>query len=323
MIKQFLFLFVMLIGLGCIATNDPENISPEEIHRVVNYLSSDSLKGRRAGSEGIDLAATYIETYFKSNGVKPYYKTYRDDFRIKDSLQAYNVIGILEGTDPKLKNEIVILSAHYDHIGQGESIKRFKGKLTDVDSIANGANDNASGTAMVMALAKHFAKAKDNKRTLMFALFSGEEFGLKGSTHLSERLKNESVNLYIMINFEMMGVPFTDSRDYDVFLTGYNLSNMAEKINTYSSSNVLGKSNFAVKYNLFKRSDNHPFYMAFGVPCQTISSCDMTNYDFYHHVDDEADKLDYNHMAHVANALIPAIKRICNSETKEIKMYNE
>lgn len=320
--RCFFLLVILLISLGCNAANDPRKITADELHDIVNYLASDSLKGRRAGTEGIDEAATYAGNYFKANGIKPYYQTYRDNFKI-DSLNAYNVIGVLEGADPALKNEIVMLSAHYDHIGQGKLITKFGGRLTDVDSIANGANDNASGTAMVLALAKHFAKAKNNKRTLMFVLFSGEEFGVKGSTHLSERLKNEGINLYTMINFEMMGVPFTDGRNYEVFLTGYDLSNMAEKINNYSASNVVGKSEVAVKYQLFKRSDNYPFYAEFNVPCQTISSCDMTNYDFYHHVDDEADKQDYNHMAHVANTLIPAIMSICNSETQEIKMYNE
>jgi len=314
----------LLIGvMGCKANNDPKNISANDLYEIVNHLASDSLTGRRAGSEGIEVAATYIESYFKTLGVKPYFETYRDYFKIKDSLDAFNVVGVLEGTDPVLKNEILILSAHYDHIGQGKLIKKFGGRLTDVDSLANGANDNASGTAMILALAKHFTTVKNNKRTLMFVLFSGEEFGLVGSKHLAERLKNESINLYTMINFEMMGVPFTDGRDYDAFLTGYDLSNMAEKINTYSSSNLLGNSEAAVKYHLFKASDNYPFFQVFKVPCQTISSCDLTNYDFYHHVDDEADKQDYNHMAHVVNTLIPAITTICNSETKEIKMNNE
>jgi len=319
---MLLSLLAVLIVIGCEATHKPKSITPKEMNEIVAFLASDSLKGRRAGSEGIDLSANYIEDYFRTIEIKPYYKTYRDDFKI-DSLEAFNVIGVLEGNDPALKNEVVMLSAHYDHIGEGKSIKRFKGRLTAVDSIANGANDNASGTAMVMALAKHFGKERNNKRTLMFVLFTGEEFGLLGSKHLAKRLKEEGLNLYTMINFEMLGVPFNDNRDYDVFLSGYDLSNMAEKINDYSTSTVLGKSDVAVKYHLFKRSDNYSFYSAFKVPCQTISSCDMTNYDFYHHVDDETDKLDYKHMANVANTLIPAIEAMANSKTREIKMNDE
>ncbi len=320
--KNIFLLLLLIATLGCKATNDPKNISPNDLYEIVNHLAADSLTGRRAGSEGIDFAATYIENYFHSIGVQPYYSTYRDNFKI-GSLDAFNVIGVLEGTNPLLKQEVVILSAHYDHIGVGQSIKKFGGRLTDVDSLANGANDNASGVATVLSLAKHFAAEKNQSRTIMFVLFAGEEFGLVGSNHLSERLKNEGLNLYTLINFEMMGVPFTDGRDYDVFLSGFELSNMAEKINLYSSSNVLGKSEVAVKYQLFKRSDNYPFYVAFNVPCQTISSCDMTNYDFYHHADDEADKLNYEHMAKVVNTLIPAVGTIANSPTKEIRMNEE
>jgi len=124
-----------------------------------------------------------------------------------------------------------------------------------------------------------------------------------------------------MINFEMLGVPFTDNRGYDVFLTGYELSNMAEKINDYVGFSFAGKSDVAVKYQLFKRSDNYSFYNEFKLPSQTISSCDLTNYDFYHHANDEADKMDYVHMANVVNQLVPAISAVANSETQEIKMY--
>lgn len=322
--KRFLLSFLVLTALlGCRATNHPKKITPDNLHEIVSYLASDSLKGRQSGSKGAELSATYIENYFKTIGIKPYYKSYRDNFKIKDSLDAFNVIGVLEGTDPILKNEIVMLSAHYDHIGEGKSITKFGGRLTDIDSIANGANDNASGTATVLALAKYFANAKNNKRTLMFVLFSGEEFGLLGSKHLAERLKYEHFNLYTMVNFEMMGIPFTDNRGYDVFLTGYDLSNMGEKMNAYKGSNFVGFSEASKRYHLFRGSDNYSFYEVFKVPCHTIASCDLTNYDYYHHVDDEANKQDYKYMANVANKLVPAIEAMANSKTHEIKMNDE
>lgn len=310
-----MFPLLLLIVFATSSISDNVFITSNEIKTIVSFLASDDLNGRKTGTEGIDVAATYIEDYLKNNGIKPYYETYRDNYKIKE-MDAFNVIGVLEGQDPELKNEIIILGAHYDHIG-------VNSKAIEGDSIANGANDDASGTAVVLTLAKQLAKINNNKRTIMFALYSGEEMGLLGSKHLANRLKSENSNLYTMINFEMLGVPFTDNRGYDVFLTGYELSNMANKINEYVGFNVAGKSEVALKYNLFKRSDNYSFYEAFKLPCQTISSCDLTNYDFYHHVDDEADKMDYDHMSNVVNKLIPAIVAISNSETKEIKMYNE
>ena len=74
--------------------------------------------------------------------------------------------------------------------------------------------------------------------------------------------------------------------------------------------------------NLFKRSDNYHFYEEFKVPCQTISCSDVSNYDYYHHVDDEVDKLDFEHLTNFTNAMLPVIETICNTPTKEIKLNN-
>ncbi|MCK8479673.1 M28 family metallopeptidase [Psychroserpens algicola] len=311
--KQIFSFIALLLIVSCKSEPKLETITitSDEVKTAVTYLASDELNGRRAGSEGIEKAASYIESEFKSYGVKPYYETYRDHFKI-DSLDAFNVIGFIEGTDAKLKDEVIILGAHYDHIG--------KGKTVDGDSLANGANDNAAGTVGVIAMARYFAKRKNNKRSIMFALFSAEEMGLLGSKHLAKRLKSENLNLYTMLNFEMIGVPFKD-RDYEAFVTGYDLSNMADKINEYVGSNLIGASDVAKKYQLFKRSDNYPFYEEFGLPCQTISSCDLSNFDYYHHVDDEISQLDFDFMASLINKTIPAIEEMSNTETKDIKMY--
>ena len=315
--KNILLITILIIVSACKTSNKNTTTTTKEntVEDIISYLASDELEGRETGSKGIDLAAIYIENEFKSLGVKPYYETYRDEFKI-DGLDAFNVIGFIEGNDAKLKDEVVVLSAHYDHIGISK-------KIVENDSISNGANDNASGTATVLALAKHFAQKKNNKRSIMFALFTAEEKGLLGSKHLAERLKSENINLYTLVNFEMLGVPFTDNRGYDVLVTGYDLSNMAEKFNSYIGSNVVGKSDVAVKYGLFKRSDNYAFYEAFKMPCQTISSCDLTNFDFYHQVGDEANKMDYEHINSMVNKMIPAIEGMANSATQEIKMHDE
>jgi Zn-dependent M28 family amino/carboxypeptidase len=313
--KKTLLLIILIAVFSC--KNAPKEniklitITSDELKETVRFLASDRLLGRNTGSEGIDEAATYLENQFNALGVKPYFETYRDDFKV-DSLEAFNVVGIIEGNDPKLKDEYIIIGAHYDHIG-------IIDKIVDNDSIANGANDNAAGTSSVIAMAKYFAAKKNNKRSLMFVLFSAEEKGLLGSKHLAKKLKAENINLYTMVNMEMIGVPFKD-RDYIAFLTGYEMSNMAETMNEYLGSKVIGFSEIAKKYNLFRQSDNYAFYEAFKIPCQTMSSCDLSNYEYYHHVDDEADKLDYNHMASLINSVIPAIEKMSNTPTKEIKM---
>lgn len=315
--KLFLLLLGLVLFVSCktkkpLVTSVPET-SVQAVSQSINFLASDALQGRNTGTVGIDKAATYIEEVFTKGGVKPYFQTYRDTFEVKGG-KGYNVVGYIEGLDSQLKNEFMIIGAHYDHIGFG--------KIVAGDSIANGANDNASGTTVVLELAKQLAARKDNKRSILFALFSAEEMGLLGSNHLAKRLKQENINLYTMINFEMLGVPFKD-RDYEVLLTGYDKSNMAEVMNRYAKTNLVGFSEVSKKYSLFMRSDNYAFFKEFNAPAHSISSCDLTNFDFYHHVDDEPDKLDMKFMADITNKLVFVIEGICNSPTKEIVLNEE
>ena len=131
---------------------------------------------------------------------------------------------------------------------------------------------------------------------------------------------NYFIYLLALIGIFAIASPYID-RDYEIFLTGYELSNLGGKLNTYTNSTIVGISDVAKKYNVFKRSDNYSFYKEFKVPSHTISSCDLTNFDFYHHVDDEIDQLDFVFMATTINKLIPGILQICNTDSKEIQMY--
>lgn len=283
----------------------------QEISEIMHFLASDELQGRNSGSEGIEKAAGFIEDIFKENGIKPYFVTYRDTLsNIEES--AYNIVGIIEGTDAKLKNEYVLVGAHYDHIGIRHPING--------DSIANGANDNASGTTTVLELARYFGNTKSNKRSLIFALFSAEERGLLGSKHLATRLKKENLNLYTMLNFEMVGVPLVD-KDYVVYASGYELSNLADICNNYADEKLVGFLPQAKEFNLFMRSDNYPFHKELAKPSQTFSTFDFTNFDHYHKVGDEASLMDFKHMATLVNKFIPVIEGITNATGQEIK-YN-
>lgn len=299
------------------------------VEKTIDFLASDMLQGRDTGSLGIEMAAQFIEARFENAGVQPYFDSYRDEFTAKgkttfdkktgkpivaDDVKAFNVVGMIEGTDPVLQKEVIIIGAHYDHIGYG--------KIVAQDSIANGANDNAAGTTTVLALADHFAKAKTNKRTLMFTLYTAEEWGLLGSKHLSQRLKKLGLNLYTMFNIEMVGVPMKD-KDHQVYCTGYDKSNIAQKFNTYAGEKVIGFLPKAKEFRLFMRSDNYPFFLDFGVPAHTISSFDFTNFEHYHGVGDEADQLDIAFMEGLIEKLIPGIEGMANSPSKEIAMHND
>lgn len=305
-----IFLITLLIGLvSCgtgvdLKTEKSYRISASEIGKTLNYLASDELEGRMTGSAGIEMAAQYIERVFKEANLRPYYKTYRDSFENKN-LIGYNLLAYKEGIDPNLKDELVILGAHYDHIGIIEPVEG--------DSIANGANDDASGTTAVLELAKYFADKK-TKRSILFALFSGEEMGMLGSSHLAKRLKEENAPIYVMLNFEMMGVPM--KRDFPAYLTGYNLSNLAEHFNQHAGTKVLGNWEGAETYQLFRRSDNYSFYQYLDIPAHTLSSFDFENFDHYHKVGDEAHLMDFHFMEKLIVQSIPGIEGILNADEK-------
>ncbi|MRI01705.1 M20/M25/M40 family metallo-hydrolase [Kriegella sp. EG-1] len=291
--------------------NLPAFSNSENVGKIISFLASDELQGREAGSEGIAKAANLIEYTLKENGVPPYFEGYRDTIANFDGI-AYNVVGFLEGNDVNLKNEIVILGAHYDHIGTAKAVGQ--------DSIANGANDNASGTTTVLELARYFSANKSNKRSIIFALFTAEEKGLLGSKHLAKKLKADNIDLYTMLNFEMVGVPL-QNKDYFMYVTGYQKSNLAEIANKYAREKLIGYLPSAAEMNLFMRSDNYAFHLEFNVPSQTFCTFDFTNFNHYHKVGDEAAIMNFNHMADVVNRTIPAVNGIVNAPVKEIK-YN-
>ncbi|MBW1297265.1 M28 family metallopeptidase [Aquimarina litoralis] len=314
--KHITLVLITLLFINCKevtkAQSSESAVKVSEVETIMNFLASDELEGRDTGSEGLKKAAEYIEKTFKDAGVmvSPYFDTYLPAFDAKGK-ETYNVVGYLKGTDPNLADEFVVIGAHFDHIG--------KGKEVDGDTIANGANDNAAGSTAVISLAKQFAKTKNNKRSVLFVLFGAEEIGLLGSKHLAKVLKEKNLNLYTMINFEMIGVPLVD-KPYKAYITGYEMSNMAEKMNEYAGKELIGFLPKAKEFQLFRRSDNFPFHKEFNVPCQTICTFDFSNYDYYHHVDDEVANINLEFMTELINDCVPVITKILNTNTREIKL---
>lgn len=260
-------------------------VKENEVSNFLKYLSSDELEGRETGTKGIEKAAVFLEDFFKKNNIKPYFATYRDTLT-NFKAPAFNIVGVLEGTDPILKKEFVVLSAHYDHIGIE--------KKQQPDVIYNGANDDASGVTAVAQIAKYFSETKSNKRSILFVFFAGEEKGLLGSKSLVQKLKKQNFNLYTQLNIEMIGVPM--KRDYLAYVTGFDKSNMAEKINEYTGKKTIGFLPKEAEYELFYRSDNYSFYDVFKKPCQSISTFDFENFEFYHHVSDEFKEIGRAHV---------------------------
>lgn len=316
--RYFYFLAVFIL-IGCKSTSvldvsknqkgsSTYKVQESSVSGTLKTLSGDDMQGREAGTAGINKSADYLVKLLKEYNVKPYFKTYRDTLsNFKGT--TFNIVGVIEGTDPILKKEYVILGAHYDHIGISE-------EGVSGDFINNGANDDASGVTAVAELAKYFGTHKTNKRSILIVFFTAEETGLLGSFHLADKLKKSNFNLYTMLNFEMIGVPM--EADYTAYITGFSKSNMAAKINEYSGKKLVGYLPMEFQYQLFKRSDNYPFFEKFNVPSQTVCTFDFKNFDYYHHVKDEFEVMDITHMTSFIQDILPVVEKMANAETKEI-----
>lgn len=217
-----------------------------------------------------------------------------------------NVIGVIPGKSRK--DELVVFSGHYDHLGIGKPDK-------NQDSIFNGANDDAAGTTAVMMLARYFGEMKNNERTLIFVAFTAEEIGGFGSRYFSKQMNPDKV--VAMFNIEMIG---TESKwgTNSAYITGYEKSDMGKIL----QANLEGsKFHFEPdpypKQNLFYRSDNATL-AELGVPAHTISTSKMeeapNNEPNYHKQSDEIGTLDMNNMAEIIKAIALSSKTIISGK---------
>ncbi len=211
-----------------------------------------------------------------------------------------NVVGLLPGRSKK--DEYIIFSGHYDHLGIGEP--DAKG-----DSIYNGANDDASGTTAVMMLARYFSKLKNNERTLVFAAFTAEETGGFGSQYFSKQFNPDKV--MAMFNIEMIG---TESKwgTNSAYITGYEKTDMGKIL----EKNLEG-TDFKFypdpypDQQLFYRSDNATLALL-GVPAHTISTSKMDSEPYYHTPGDEISTLDLKNMTAIIKAIALSAASIIN-----------
>ena len=277
-----------------------EFIKIDETKDILFTLASDEMKGRESSNGGYQMAADFITNFFDENGIEPFYPSYKDSLQTKE-IWSYNLVGRVGSFDNE--KPTILIGAHLDHIGINEENQE--------DPIFNGANDNASGSTAVLQIAKFLATKKWNQNILV-ALFADEEKGLRGAAHLAERLKQEGVNLSYMVNFEMLGATLTTGEN-QVYMTGYNISNMPQKMNAYAPEFVQFLPE-AKQYNLFKRSDNYSFYKIHNIPAQTLSTFDFKNYDYYHKAGDEAEQLDVTNMNQVITTSAYVLAKMLEEE---------
>jgi len=284
-------------------------ITDQEVTAIIDTIASDYYEGRGFGTVGAEKAAVYIENYLKALKIKPYFATYRDSFEVSRKI-GYNIVGLIEGQDSVLKSEYVILSAHYDHVGKTKN---------ETDSIRNGANDNASGVSAVLNIAKLLVDNKLNRRSVIVALFSGEEIGLTGSEHFAEKISDKSGDIYCATNIDMIGSTLTD-KPGKVYISGENRSNMREIFNQAFDAEEITTMKQKEFFDIFTLSDNYPLYEKLQIPAHTFCTFDFNNYKHYHKVSDEIQNLDLENTGIIVRNIAKGLIGVLNSDEKTIKL---
>jgi hypothetical protein len=214
--------------------------------------------------------------------------------------ELVNVVAIIPGKSKP--EEVVLYSAHYDHLGV---------KVGEGDAIFNGADDDASGTTAIINLAQFFAKQKDNARTLMFAAFSAEEIGGFGSRYFSQQLAPEKITA--MINIEMIGKPSKFGAG-TLWMTGMERSNLGAQLNAAlaKSGKKIHKDPYP-KQGLFYRSDNATL-ARLGVPAHSFSSTQLDSDKHYHQASDDIASLDFASFHQVIKTLAIATQPLVDGD---------
>jgi Iap family predicted aminopeptidase len=318
-IVAVLLAFVAMAGLTAGTAGPAQQgptTTPADVRRILSALADDSMEGRASGTRGAQRAARYIGGEMKKIGLEPlgdsgYFQRVdmSNNAQVPPAIRsrpAVNVLGVISGSDPALKNEYVLVDAHYDHLGIGRAVNG--------DSIYNGADDDASGVTAVLEIARQLMSGPKPKRTVVFATMMGEEIGLIGTdwyiAHPAIPLANMAANLEI----EMIGRP--DSLAGGVgraWLTGYERSNMGEQLAANGIPIVADKR---LSEHFFERSDNIAFARR-GIPAHTLSSFNMHN--DYHQPSDDIARVDFVHMAGVINAGARAVRLLTDGPKPEWK----
>jgi aminopeptidase YwaD len=304
-------------------------VDAQRIYRDIAYLSDDRLEGRGTGTAGNDSAAAYIARSHALVGLRPLIAdTTRADCRAgseatgclgflqrftakgsevahtghPEGLRTQNVVAMVRGTDPALRGEYVVVGAHFDHLGRSTF-----GALDPQagDAIRNGADDNASGTAAVMELARMFA-AHPARRSIVVASFTGEELGLLGSQWFVDHAPVPLDSVVAMVNFDMVGRLRNDK------LIVYGVATATEMPAVLDSANLAPKLAISAVGDGFGPSDHSSFY-AKGIPVLHFFT-DL--HDDYHRATDDIEKINAPGEARVVTLAERAVRAIADRPSR-------
>ena len=326
--KLFTFFIIFLIGCSSTSINfldfQPSrktefDTTVEDFKSRVGYLASDKLGGRSAGSKGDILARDYMVDLFKKYSSDVAIQEFEviTNRRTKETAITYNVIGVIPGNDPFLKEEFVIIGGHYDTTPNPPKARRLF-----FDNINNGADDNASGTAMVLELFEKYATKKSHKRSLVFILFGGEELGLLGSKFYAENPTVDLNKVQLMVNLDMIGrtdpTRNSDNDEYIYLIGTDRLSTMLHKTSEEVNDRTV---NLELDYrfnawddpNRFYERSDHWHFAKNNIP--VIFYFSGTHED-YHQPTDTAEKIRYDLLTKRTRLIFHTAWEIANMDEK-------
>lgn len=321
-----------MVGQDTATVRIAQTLPDDEILAPLKFLASDRLRGRHIGFPEIDTAATYIAGQFRDAGAKPvpgnsgYYQLFYHPFTRHDILHMdpqiatwitpstgrgipiKNVLALVPGTDARLRDQYIVLSAHYDHAGVAPYAITEEGKL---DSIFNGARDNATGVAGVIAAARYFARCPP-KRSVLFICYSAEEEGEIGSRYYAQHPLIPLDHTVFNLNIDNAGYDTTHA--ISLFGLGRTTADpLVERACLAYGLQVLPEPPDGL--NLFARSDNYSLARQ-GVPAPNFSlgmkSWDREVQRHYHRRSDEVDNMDLDYVVNFIRAYILSAQYIAN-----------
>ncbi len=276
----------------------------------IAWLASDKLEGRLTGSSGNDSAAAYIARRYSYLRLKTPYPGYLQRFVARSAADAHmgdtagkatqNVVAMLEGSDPVLKGKYIVIGAHFDHLGRST---QFAMDPEAGNAIRNGADDNASGTAAVMQLARMLSVSRP-KHSVIFVNFSGEEEGLLGSQYFVDNPPVPLDSIVAMLNFDMVG----RLRDQRLFV--YGTGTATEFQSMVDSANVRTIPSFKLEGggDGFGASDHSSFY-AKNIPVLHFFT---DSHEDYHRATDDVEKINSGGEARVVDLALRMTQAIDN-----------
>ena len=274
------------------------------------FLASDALNGRGSGTRDEWIAATYLGSQMQRWGLEPLGDAggFVQEIEIKagSKTRTWNAVGRLTGRDPKAAAQVILLSAHLDHMGARVASSAAAG----VDTIYNGADDDASGSVAVLELARAIALGPRPDRTIVFAFFGSEESGGLGSRFFADRPVVPISQIVANLQFEMIGRPDAKIPPHTLWLTGFERSTLGPALAKEGAKLVQDPH---PEQSFFTRSDNILFARR-GVIAHTVSSYGL--HKDYHQPSDEIRSIDFAHMTNAIRSMLNPILWLANSGFK-------